>query len=664
IKNKLKIGENVQFSLDRDMPMPTDLGGSDMINLARFLQPILPVYRTDGRYAGPIGAGFSDRNNPVHMLNLYKDNFNRNFNVFGNAYAELRPIKNLLIRSNFGVDYIGGYNFARFPAFQEGFIGRTINFMQVDQTHRFNLTWSNTANYDLVFGKHSTSFLVGTEAIKNQYKTLSAYKEGFALEDLNYYQLSAGTGNQTNQGTETGNQLLSVFGKVNYNYADKYLLAVTLRRDGSSRFGTENKFGIFPSVSAGWRLNNEAFLRDVTFISNLKIRGGWGRVGNQEIGDDSRFGQYMTNYGTNTGTRTTGTGYDITGANGGTLPSGYARVQIANPNLRWETTEEVNTGIDFGLLGEKVFGSFDYFSRTTTNILIRPPYVATLGEGGSQWQNGATVENKGFEITAGYRDHIGELNFSVGVNVGSFRNKVTKLPASVVRAYPGNVEQTILGHSPLELFGYVADGLFQTQKEVDDAATQPGKGLGRIKFADLNGDKKIDPLDQTWLGDQLPKGDYGINIQLSYRNFDVALFGNGIVGRKVNNSIKGSTDFIATGMNMGTRVLKAWTPQNTSSTIPKLTLVDANGELSRFSSYFVESGDYFKLRNAQVGYTFSKTTIQRVGIQQLRVYLLAENTILLFRKKGKNAFTAMDPEDPGSLYPKPVNYSVGINLAF
>jgi hypothetical protein len=274
------------------------------------------------------------------------------------------------------------------------------------------------------------------------------------------------------------------------------------------------------------------------------------------------------------------------------------------------------------------------------------------------------VENKGFEITAGYRDHIGELNFSVGVNVGSFRNKVTKLPASVVRAYPGNVEQTILGHSPLELFGYVADGLFQTQKEVDDAATQPGKGLGRIKFADLNGDKKIDPLDQTWLGDQLPKGDYGINIQLSYRNFDVALFGNGIVGRKVNNSIKGSTDFIATGMNMGTRVLKAWTPQNTSSTIPKLTLVDANGELSRFSSYFVESGDYFKLRNAQVGYTFSKTTIQRVGIQQLRVYLLAENTILLFRKKGKNAFTAMDPEDPGSLYPKPVNYSVGINLAF
>ncbi|MEJ7738015.1 MAG: TonB-dependent receptor [Chitinophagaceae bacterium] len=664
IKNKLKIGENVQLSLDRDMPMPTDLGGSDMINLARFLQPILPVYRTDGKFAGPIGGGFSDRNNPLHMLTLYKDNFNRNYNIFGNVYAEITPIKNLLIRSNFGIDYIGGYNFARYPAFQEGFIGRSINYMQVEQNHRLNWTWSNTANYDVVFGKHIASILLGTEAIKNQYRTLIGYKEGFALEDINYYQLSAGTGNQTTSGNQIGNQLLSYFGKVNYNYADKYLLAMTLRRDGSSRFGTENEFGLFPSVSAGWRLNNESFFQNIVAISNLKIRAGWGRVGNQEIGDDSRFGQYMTNYGTNTGTRTTGTGYDINGANGGTLPSGYARVQLANPNLKWETTEEINTGVDFGLFQEKVYGSFDYFSRTTSNILIRPPYVATIGEGGSQWQNGATVENKGFEITAGYRDHVGDLTFSVGVNVGSFNNKVTKLPASVVRAYPGNTEKTILGHSPLELFGYVAQGIFQTQAEVDEAATQPGKRIGRIRYADLNGDRIINQLDQDWLGDQLPKGDYGINVQLYYKNFDVSLFGNGIYGRKINNSIRGSTDFIASGMNMGKRVLNAWTPQNTSSTIPMLTLVDANSELSRFSSYFAQNGDYFKLRTVQLGYTLSKTILQKIGMQQLRIYALAENSILLFRKKGKDAFTAMDPEDPGSLYPRPVNYSLGVNVTF
>jgi len=666
-QNKVKIGENVQLSLDRDMPMPTDLGGSDMINLARFEQPILPVYKTDGTYAGPIGAGFSDRNNPLMMLDLYKSNFNHAYNVFGNAYAEIRPIKNLLIRSSFGLDYIGGYNFAMFPAFQNGFIGRTINYLRIDQNHRINWTWSNTANYDLTFGKHSVSFLLGMEAIKNDYITLQGYKEGYALEDLNYYQLSAGTGNQTTAGTETGNQLLSYFGKLNYNYADKYLLAVTVRRDGSSRFGIENQYGTFPSVSAGWRLNNESFLKDVSFISNLKIRGGWGRVGNQEIGDDSRFGEYATNYGINSptnSTRTDGTAYDITGANGGTLLSGYARVQLANTNLRWETTQEINTGLDFGLMKEKVYGSFDYFSRTTSDILIKPPYVATLGEGGSQWQNGATVENKGFEITTGYRDHVGDLTFNVGINIGSFNNKVTKLPASVVRAYPGNTEKTILGHSPTELFGYVIQGIFQTQAEVDAAATQPGKGIGRLRFADLNNDGKIDQLDQDWLGNQLPKAEYGINVQLSYKNFDLSLFGQGIYGKKVNNSIKSSTDFIVSGMNMGTRVLDAWTPQNTSSTIPMLSLIDANSEISRFSSYFVESGDYFKLRTAELGYTLPQALLKKINIEQIRVYALAENCIMIFKKKGKDAYHAMDPEDPGSAYPRPVNISIGLNVTF
>ena len=233
-----------------------------------------------------------------------------------------------------------------------------------------------------------------------------------------------------------------------------------------------------------------------------------------------------------------------------------------------------------------------------------------------------------------------------------------------MRAYPGNTEKTILGHSPLELFGYVAQGLFQTQQEVDAAATQPGKGIGRIRYADLNHDGTINQLDQNWLGRQLPKAEYGINIQLSYKNFDLALFGSGVTGRKVNNSIKGSTDFVAVGMNMGTRILNAWTPQNKSSTIPMATLVDANSELSRFSSYFVESGDYFKLRTVQLGYTLTKTALKNMGVQQVRFYVLAENSLLIFRKNGAGAFTAKDPEDPGSLYPKPMISSVGLNVTF
>ena len=323
---KFRFGENLQMVYARNTPDRTDLGGSDIVNLARFEQPILPVYMTDGNYAGPIGAGFSDRNNPLHMLDIYQNNFDRTTNIFSNVFAEVKPISNLLIRSNFGLEYQGLYNNAIFPAFVTGFLSRTVNSMTLTQGHQVNWVWSNTANYDLSIGKNRATILAGIEAVKNTSTTFSASREGFAIEDINFYQLSAGTGNQTVAGTSTGFQLLSMFGKINYSYSDKYLVALTVRRDGSSRFGANNPYGVFPAVSAGWRINREAFLSQQTFISNLKLRAGWGRVGNQEIGNESAYGGYAPNYGSMNGTRiNTGTAYDITGANGGTLLSGFSK---------------------------------------------------------------------------------------------------------------------------------------------------------------------------------------------------------------------------------------------------------------------------------------------------------------------------------------------------
>lgn len=665
LDGKVKVGENLQVSYTRNTPDRTDLGGSDMINLSRFEQPILPVYKTDGGWSGPIGAGFSDRNNPLHMLYIYRNNFDKTMNVFGNVYVDVKPVKNLLLRSSFGMEYTDGYNLAVFPTFVTGFLSRAINSMTVDQSHRLNWTWTNTANYGLKFGSHKIDLLAGMEAIKNRLATLGAAKEGFAIEDINYYQLSAGTGNQTNTGTSTGNQLLSYFGKVNYNYADRYLLAVTLRQDGSSRFGANNQFGLFPSISGGWRINNESFLRSITYISNLKLRAGWGRVGNQEIGDESSFGAYATNYGALSGNRRNiGTAYDITGSNGGTLPSGYSQVRRGNPNLKWETTEETNGGLDFGFLNEKIFGSFDYFSRRTTDILITPPYVAAIGAGASQVQNGATVDNKGFEFNIGYRDRTKSgLGYSIGINVGAFRDKVVYVPPTVVSGYPGNIEKTILGHSPQEMFGYVVQGIFQSQADVDKAPTQAGKGIGRLQYADLNGDGKIDPLDQDWLGNQLPKAEYGINIQLNYKGFDLMLFAQGIYGRMVNNSIKANTDFLQSGMNMGRRVLDAWTPQNTGSTIPMLSNANSNNE-TRFSTYFVQSGDYLKLRSAELGYTIPKRILDKIHLQSFRVFVIGGNLFTIFKKSGKDAFTAMDPSLPGSTYPQPTNITFGVNVSF
>ncbi|MFL5742981.1 MAG: SusC/RagA family TonB-linked outer membrane protein [Flavisolibacter sp.] len=665
LNGKVQLGENLQLVYARNTPDRTDLGGSDMINLGRFEQPILPVYKTDGTFAGPIGAGFSDRNNPLHMLYIYRDNFDRTTNIFSNVFAEIRPIKNLLVRSNFGFEYQELYNNAIFPAFVTGFLSRSINSMSLTQGHQTNWVWSNTANYELTVHQHRINLLAGMEATKNFSTTFSATREGFAIEDFDYYQLSAGTGNQTVTGSSTGYQLLSFFGKINYSYSDKYLLALTIRRDGSSRFGSNNPYGVFPSISAGWRLNKEAFLANQRFISNLKIRGGWGRVGNQEIGNESAFGGYAPNYGTVLSSRyNTGTAYDLTGANGGTLASGFSQLRRGNPNLKWETTEEYNGGIDFGFFSERIVGSFDYFKRRTSDILITPPYAAVIGPNASQTQNGATVDNKGYEATLSYRDQTSHgLFYSVGVNVSGFRNKVIYLPATVVPGYPGNVEKTILGHSPNELFGYVVTGIFQSQDEVTNSATQPGKGVGRLRYADLNKDGVINALDQDWLGYSLPKAEYGLNAQIRFKNFDLALFGQGVYGRKVNNAtVMASSDFLQPGMNMGRRVLEAWTPQNTSSTIPALSNANSNNETG-FSTYFVESGDYFKLRSAELGYSLPKRMMDRVKIQNLRFFFIGTNIFTIFRKSGKGAFTGDDPSLPGNIYPQATNVTFGLNLS-
>jgi hypothetical protein len=393
----------------------------------------------------------------------------------------------------------------------------------------------------------------------------------------------------------------------------------------------------------------------------LKLRGGYGIVGNQEIGDQARFGIYQTNYGTLSGNRVTGTAYDIGGVNTGNLLSGYVATQLANDNLKWASTADISVGLDFGFLGEKISGSFDYFNHKTKDILTRPPYAAAMGEGSSQFVNGATMANKGFEIALSYRDHLGPVSLNVSGSLSSFHDKITYLPETVVKSYPGNVEQTIIGHSVTSVFGYKTDGIFQNEHEVDNGVTQPGKGIGRLRWVDMNGDGVINTLDQTWLGTTLPDFEYGINIQLSYQNFTLAIFGAGVSGVTVNDGTIGSTDFAnGQGMNFGKRVLDAWTPQNTGSNIPMLSLVNTNQE-TRASNYLLRNGSYFKVRNATIGYTLPSKIAKQLGIGVCRIYIMGDNFLLL-RPHGKNAFTGQDPETPGSIYPMPVSYTFGINL--
>lgn len=660
-KNRLRLGANSEVASSNERLAANDLGGAPTPALAITLAPTIPVFRSDGEYAGPLGAGYSDRNNPVHMQYVNRwDNRARSL-VFGNVFAEAEPIKNLIFRSSLGLDYSNVLFKDIELAFQEGFLGRDVNSLRRTTSNQISVTWSNTARYQLQLGKSTFNFLAGIEAIKNDADEFGAFRETFSSQTEDFFYFDAGTGRTTVSGSGSGNRLLSQFGKINYSLADKYLASVTLRRDGSSRFGEENKYGFFPAMTIGWRIVNERFMQNIKAISDLKLRAGVGRVGNQDIGDVARFGLYETRYGNIDGRFTNiGTAYDLEGNDVGTLPSGFVSVQGANPGLRWESTQELNLGVDFSFFEDRLYGSFDYYTRETTDILIQPPIASAIGEGQRRWVNGATKENKGLELVLGLRNQVGGFTYNISGNLARFRDKITELPEEVRTAYPGNVEKTILGHSQLSLFGYKTDGIFQNQSEVDAHATQVGKGIGRIKYVDLNSDGVIDALDQDWLGTVLPAFEYGLRIDLGYRNFDLSIFGSGILGRSGFDPFNGLETRLFVNQNNGYGVLEAWTPRNTGSDTPMLSLVDRNNE-GRSSDFFIVNTSYFKMRNVQLGYTLPAGSLTSIRVQSLRFYLMGENLFWI----NAEDYRGPDPERIGTnQIPVPTSVTLGLNLIF
>ena len=674
LDKKLKIGENIQLFGSTELPSPKD-NAANIYHIANYIPPVLPVYKTDGTFAGPSGAGFSDRANPVQMAEVCKNNINNNSRVFGNVFAELTPVKNLVFKTSLGLE-AGLYKQKVIsPLWKSGFVtGGDVNKLDLIDAQTFNWTWTNTMNYQLIKGKSRAMMLLGTEAISNSSTLNSVHKEGFAIEDPNFYYVSAATGNVSAQGSGTGNKLLSYFGKADYIFADKYIVSGTVRYDGSSRFGENNRFGLFPAASLGWVLSKESFMQNMKFISNLKLRGGYGVVGNQEIGDYSRFQLWQPSYqGISPdwftqlfGIYQGGTAYDLNGADKGTLPSGFQMTKSANPDLKWESTSEINVGIDFSLLNQKVTGSFDYFSRETKDILTTPPFLAAQGEGSSMTVNGATMENSGWEFVLGYNNKKGDFSYSITGNFSHFADKITYLPETVIANYAGNTEKTIIGHSITSQFGYVYDGLFQNQPEVDAAAAQPGKGIGRIKFKDLNDDKIINVLDQDWLGTLNPKLIYGVTAEASYKDFTLSLFVRGVSGALVQDRAKlefGLLGYV-NGSNKYSSLLDAWTPQNTSSNIPMLSYNNINQE-ERSSNYTLVNGSYTKLQSIQLSYNLPKSISNAIKVQSARVFVLGENLLLIFDRKGPKAFSGPDPETPYTNltgYPKPVGITFGIDI--
>lgn len=670
-KGKLKLGVNSQFAKSNETGACQDVGSAWTPGLAVSLAPTIPLFGKDGiTYGGPLGSGYSDRNNPVLMQ--YKNRWDNtaNTSIFGNAYAELKIINNLIFRTSVGIDY-NAYNQKNIePKIQNGFVNRSDNSLTISSSNYSSLTFTNTLNYNLTLGKNKFEFLLGSEAIKTDVNDVISTAYSFAVETEDYFVLGAASGQRTTSGKGTGNRLLSQFGKLSYNLADRYLASVTVRRDGSSKFGTNNRYGVFPAVTLGWRISNETFMKDISALSNLKLRVGYGEVGNQSIGDLARFGLFESRYGPSMNTYSSGffeqyynigTAYDLNGVNSGTLPSGFVSIQAENPSLKWESTKETNFGLDFGFFNNKLIGSFDYFMRTTDNILIQPPIASAIGEGQLKWLNGATKDNRGWELSLDYADKLSNgLTFGISTNFGAFKDKITKLPEEVRTAYPGNAEKTILGQSQYAIFGYRTDGLFQSQAEVDAAPTQVGAGPGRIKYKDLNGDNKIDSYDQEFIGTTLPKLEYGVRVNVGFKNFDLSVFGSGVAGRIGQDAYMAWDYFVQGRDNAGPDVLNAWTPNNKGSKIPAVTLSNSNNEL-RTSDFVVRNNSYFKIRNLQIGYSIPNEIIKKWGMSQFRVYYQGENLFWITPK----GYIGNDPERTDIAHiPVPTTNSFGVSVNF
>ncbi len=656
---KLKIGETLNATYMRDPILPV----SSITNLALILNPIIPVHTVTGGWGGPI-AGMDDRDNPVREIEDNKQNVNAFGRVFGNAYASYEIIPNLIFKTTYAADFAGNYFRSVQIPYTAGFLSDTRTIAGASTDYEVSETWQNQLTYDYKFGKNQFNFLLGEENIKDKYQNFYGNIQGLTLSSIDYAYLSAGTTNPQVGGGGSSDALLSYFAKVNYSYDDKYLASATIRRDGSSKFGQDNRYAYFPAGSVGWRISQEDFVKDnAQFISNLKLRYSWGQTGSQNINPNGIFSLYTSIYG-NRGAfnEDDGSAYNITGGTPGSLPSGFTAVQTGNPQLKWETTTQSNFGLDFGFFNEKLTGSVDYYVKKTTDILITPPYLAVLGEGGSESYNGASLQNKGLELQLNYNGRINrDLTFNLAGNIAGYRNKVLYVPTDVLNAYPGNgTTQTIVGRSVNSFYGYVVQGIFQSQNEVTSSATQPGKAVGRLRYADLNNDGVIDQNDQRFLGSSDPNFIYGLNTSVSYKAFNLTFFFNGSEGGLVNNTYKRLTDFtsIAPGSNWGTRVLDAWTPTNTKSTIPALTINDNNNE-TRFSTYYLESGSYLKLRNIQLSYDL-KNALKKLKISRALIYIEASN---LFTVKS-SSYTAPDPENPGNAYPIPVITTIGVNFSY
>ncbi len=652
----ITIGENFMVSnwSDRGFGTQDDRG---IPYTAMRQHPALPIKGADGDWARPIDLISSDISNPVQELYNGRDNDNNSWRIFGNAYLAVIPVDGLTLKTNLGIEHIQYFNKT---------LGRKMTASDQNSMSRAygqgdTWTWTNTANYVKSFNDvHHLNVLFGVEAIKYTFQDISASRTDYAFEDDNYMQIGSGEGDQLNGGGKSQWGLFSIFGKADYNYADRYLASFTLRRDQSSRLDKHSNSGVFPAATVAWRPTQEAFFPTNKVLNDLKIRFAWGQNGNSAI--DNLYASYSTyRYDIGSGA------YDLDGTNTGTI-AGVIVDRTGNDKLKWETTTQTNIGIDAGFFNGALSLSADYYIKKTRDMLTIPPVLSVAGENAAMWMNTGDMDNHGWEITLNYNSpSYSDFSWSGNFNISQYKNKLVKLN-NLVKSIGGDYR--LIVDQPMGVYyGYVCDGIFNTPDQVSNHAVQQGAAPGRLIYRDIDGNGVINENDRCIIGDPNPDLSLGLNLDFRYRDFTLSTFFMGDFGFDIYNTTKRQLYFMSNGgvsTNRSQDILNAWTPSNTATNIPALALADDNNE-TRMSTYYVEDGSYFKMKYIKLAYSIPSKILKPIAATSCNVYAQLENVFTVTKYSG------LDPELPlggygaridNGPYPRSRVITLGLNINF
>jgi TonB-dependent starch-binding outer membrane protein SusC len=670
--------ENIQLTYLRVVGLTGGNGGrgaageeNDVLQAFR-MPSIIPVYDEFGGYAGTAAKGFNNPRNPVAARDRIKNNGGYGVYAQGNVYVEVDPIKHVTVRSSIGGGISNEYLFTYAPPTYENSENNSSYTYSEAAFSGNNWVFTNTAQYQNTFGKHSLLAMVGIEALNTgRGRALSGSGLNPFSTDVNFISITntQASGRVVNSNLFLGTNFFSTFGRIKYTFNEKYTVDALVRRDGASRFSSRNRYGVFPAFSVAWRVSEEDFLKGVSFISDLKLRAGFGQMGNSNnVDPTNQYSLWQPSVGISS--------YDIGGSNSG-VTSGLYRSRIGNPNAKWETSTTSNIGVDASLFGGKLDFVFDYWVKNTEDLLYQLETPALVGPIATDPSiNLAKMTNRGLDVEIVTRGNlVGDLGFELRATGSFLHNEIMELAPGVTyfdggNTRNGNVVRNQVGREISSYFGYKVTGLFQNQAEVDAAPTQDGKAVGRFRYADVNNDGAITADDRTYLGSPVPDFTGGFNLKLNYKRFELETFLGLFLGFENYNFSKWFTDFYPsfTGAAIGTNVRNSWTPERGGNSTPIFENISNFSNNTQSISYYIEKGNYARLTNLQISYIFPVSALSKYGIERAKVYVQGTNLFTITNYSGldpgvggaADTTLGIDVGNP----PVTRGFNLGVNLGF